>query len=230
MSDSEGDKFDQLSFARRNGVSVNKEGGYYCRGKQYGMENKLAVAATYQHYQQLYGGRPSLSSIAHEHKVDRKFVWKIESELFRNHGRVVSLEEVTLDMVSRQTLGPGTIALDQADCFALYCLMRIRPMRSLASYVSELYCLRGTMVSKMTVSRFFNHAFPIRAGLCVPNLVPYDKFCPHNIEKAVKYIQALARIDPGRLKFANEKSFKGKDIYNKKIGGQLTSRTYWIAM
>ncbi len=127
MSDSKGDEFDQLSFARRNGVSVNKEGGYFCRGKQYSMENRLAVVATYQHYQQLYGGRPSLSCIAHEHKVYRKFVWKIESELFRNYGRVVSPVEVTLDMVSRRTLGPGTIALDQADCFAVYCLMRSRP-------------------------------------------------------------------------------------------------------
>jgi hypothetical protein len=191
---------------------VNKEGGYYCRGKQYGMEKKLAIAATYQHYQQLYGGRPSLLCIAHEHKVDRKFVRKIESKLFRNNGRVVSPEEVTLDIVSRRTLGPGMIALDQADCFALYCLMRSRPTQLLASYVSELYCLRGTMVSKMMVSHFFNHAFPIQAGLCMPNLVPYNKFCPRNIKKAVEYIRALARIDPSRLKYADKKSLKGKDI------------------
>ncbi len=31
----------------------------------------------------------------------------------------------------------------------------------------------------------------------MPNLVPYDKFCPRNIEKAVEYIRALARIDQG---------------------------------
>jgi hypothetical protein len=71
------------------------------------------------------------------------------------------------------------------------------------------------MVSKMTVSRFFNHALPIQAGICVPYLVPYDKFHPRNIEKAVKYIRALVRIDPGRLKYADEKSLKGKDICNK---------------
>ncbi len=194
---------------------MNKERGYYCRGKQYGMEKKLAVAATYQHHKQLCRGRPSLSSIAHEHEVDRKFVRKIESELYRNDGRVVSPEEVTLDMVSRRTLGPGTIALDQADCFALYCLMHSKPTQSLGSYVNKLYCLRGAMVLKMTVSRFFNHASPIRAGLCVPNLVPYDRFRPRNIEKAIEYIRALARIDPGRLKYANEKSLIGKDICNK---------------
>ncbi len=35
------------------------------------------------------------------------------------------------------------------------------------------------------------------------------------IEKAVEYIWVLARIDPGRLKYANEKSLQGKDICNK---------------
>jgi hypothetical protein len=162
MLESNGDEFDQLSFACRNSVLVNKEGGYYCRGKQYGMEKKLTVAATYQHHKQLCGGRPSLSGIAHEHKVDRKFVRKIESKLYRNDGCVVSLEEVTLDMVSRWTLGSGTIAfLDQADCYALYCLMHSKPTQLLGSYVNKLYHLRGTMVSKMMVSCFFNHAFPI---------------------------------------------------------------------
>ncbi len=106
-------------------------------------------------------------------------------------------------------------ALDQADCFALYCLMCSKPTQSLESYINELYHLRGAMVLKMTVSGFFNHAFPIRAGLCVPNLVPYDKFCPRNIEKAVKYIGVLVRIDPGRLKYADEKFLKSKDICNK---------------
>ncbi len=140
---------------------------------------------------------------------------KIESKLYRNDGRVVSPEEITLDMVSQRTLGHGTIALDQADCFALYCLMRSKPTRFLGSYINELYHLRGTMVLKMTVSCFFNHAFPIRAGLCVPNLILYNKLHPWNIEKAVKYIRALARIDPSRLKYADEKSLKGKDICNK---------------
>ncbi len=127
MSDSEGDAFDQLSFARRNGVYVNKEGGYYCRGKQYGMEKKLAIVATYQHYQLLEGGRPNLSRIATEHKIDRKFVRKIESELYKNDERVVSPEEVALDMVSRRTLGSGSSALDERDCYILICLMRSNP-------------------------------------------------------------------------------------------------------
>ena len=50
----------------------------------------------------------------------------------------------------------------------------------------------------------------------MPNLVPYDKLRPQNVEKVIEYIKALVRIDPGRLKYTDEKSLKGKDICNKK--------------
>ncbi len=84
MSESEGDKLDQLSFVQRHGASLNEWGGYYRQGKHYGMEMKLAVADTDLHYEQLDGGRLSLSKIASEHKVSRKFMRKVESELCTN--------------------------------------------------------------------------------------------------------------------------------------------------
>ena len=68
------------------------------------MEKKLAIAETYLNYEQLDGGRPSISKIASEHKVSRKFVRKIESELYTNDWCVVSPEEITLDMVSRHSI------------------------------------------------------------------------------------------------------------------------------
>jgi hypothetical protein len=74
MLESDGNELDRLSFAQRHGAALNKKGGYYRRGKQYGMEKKLVVAETYLHYEQLGGGRPSLSKIASEHKVDRWLV------------------------------------------------------------------------------------------------------------------------------------------------------------
>ena len=52
------------------------------------MEKKLAVADTYLHYELLDVGRPSISKIASEHKVSRKFVRKVESELYTNDGRI----------------------------------------------------------------------------------------------------------------------------------------------
>ena len=57
-------------------------------------KKNLAVAEMYLNYEQLVGGRPSISKIASEHKVSRKFVWKIESELYTNNRCVVSPEEI----------------------------------------------------------------------------------------------------------------------------------------
>jgi transposase len=49
----------------------------------------------------------------------------------------------------------------------------------------------------------------------MPNLVPYDKFRPRNMEKAWEYLDHIARISPERLKYGDEKSLKGKAIFNK---------------
>jgi hypothetical protein len=81
MSESDGDELDQLSFAQRHGALLNEWGGYYLQGKHYGMEMKLAIVDTYLHYEQLDGGRRSISKIALEHKVSWKFVRKVESEM-----------------------------------------------------------------------------------------------------------------------------------------------------
>ncbi len=74
MLESNWDELDQLSFAQRHGALLNEWGGYYRRGKYYGMETKPAIAETYLNYEQLDGGRPSISKIASEHKVSRDFV------------------------------------------------------------------------------------------------------------------------------------------------------------
>ena len=73
----------------------------------------------------------------------------------------------------------------------------------------------GTIVSQSTVSRFFNHGFAIKGCLCKANFVPYDKFRPANIEKAVQYLRYLVQFDPRRVKYADEKSIKGRAIDNK---------------
>ena len=113
--------------------------------------------------------------------------------------------------------GPGSKTLDdEINGFVLYSLYQKQPTRSLASYVNWLFYYTGTIVSRSTVSRYFRHGFPVRGGLCKPNLIPYDKFRPKNIEKAKEYIRILARLDPRRIKYADEKSLKGRAIFNKK--------------
>jgi hypothetical protein len=49
----------------------------------------------------------------------------------------------------------------------------------------------------------------------VPNLVPYNKFRPSNIKKAWENLEHISKISPERLKYGNEKSLKGKAIFNK---------------
>ncbi len=55
------------------------------------MEKKLAIAEMYLHYK-LDGGRSSILKIASEHKVGRKFVRKIDSELYTNDGWIRGTE------------------------------------------------------------------------------------------------------------------------------------------
>ena len=49
----------------------------------------------------------------------------------------------------------------------------------------------------------------------VPNLVPYDKFWPGNMEKTWDYLDHIARICLEWLKYGDEKLLKSKEIFNK---------------
>lgn len=176
------------------GIAQNQNGGYYQRGKSYGIETKLRVAATYlDGAEQSPHARPNISQIARDCNVGWHFVEKIEGELL--------MEE------------RGILTYDEIDAFVLYRLYKKLPTRSLKSYVNWLFYYTGTIVSASTVSRFFNYGFFIRGGFCQPNLVPYDTFCPANIEKAKDYLRALAKIDPRQIRYGDAKSLKGKSIF-----------------
>ena len=176
MSGRGGDDLQQLYFASRHGASINDNGGYYQRGKTYGLEVKLFVAAKYLDHKERRGGlRPVLKKVAVECRVERHFVAKIERELMENE-RVLAPDEKHLAGATGSLVGPGSRSMSDEDFFVLYMLYRQEPTRSLKSYRYWLFCCTGTIVSESTVSRWFNHAFPIKGRLCVPNLIPYDKF------------------------------------------------------
>ena len=66
------DELQQLYFASRHGVLINDNGGYYQRGKTYGLEVKLLVAAKYLYHKERHGGlRPVLTKVAAECRVER---------------------------------------------------------------------------------------------------------------------------------------------------------------
>ena len=56
----------QLFFIE-HGIALNKNGGYYKRGKSYGIEKKLLVAATYLDAKEICGTRPCCKSIEYNH-------------------------------------------------------------------------------------------------------------------------------------------------------------------
>jgi hypothetical protein len=215
MWDSDSDESYSDSFPLKQGVKRNRNGGYYEPGKQYELSRKVRVAELYlSRSMDEGGGRPNISKLATDCNVGRAFVTKIEGELYAE-GRVIPPDEIKLNMVNNRQLGAGSISLDPEDCFVLYQLYRKQPTRSLKSYVRELHYYTGTIVSKSTVSRFFNHGFPIKGCLCKANLVPYDKFRPANIEKAKQYLRYLVKFDPRRIKYADEKSIKGRHIIRR---------------
>ncbi len=176
--------------------------------------HKLFVATKYlEHNERLGGLRPVLTVVAAECRVGRDFVAKTERELIENN-RVLVPEEIFLGWDN--PISPGLKSMSGEDFYVLYILYRQEPTRSLKSYVYWPYYYMGTIVLANTVLRWFDKAFPIRGRLRVPNLVPYDKFRPRNLEKAWEYLNHIARISPEQLKYGNKKSLKGKAIFNKK--------------
>jgi hypothetical protein len=179
----------QLYFAMSYGILVNKSGGYYQQGKSYGINVKLFVAAKYlDHKERLNGMRPVMSKIALECHVSKKLMVKIEHELMEN-SHILTPEEILLAL--SLPIGPGSRSMSDEEIFILYLLYRQDPTRSLKSYVYWLFCCTETTMLRSTVSRWFNHAFPLRGGLCVPILVPNDKFRSCNMGKAWEYLDHI---------------------------------------
>ena len=48
-------------------------------------------------------------------------------------------------------------------------------------------------------------------------MVPYDKFRPENEGRACEFIYMLSNFAPERVKFGDEKSLKGQELYNRKV-------------
>jgi hypothetical protein len=57
----------------------------------------------------------------------------------------------------------------------------------------------------------------IKGGFVNTNLVPYNKYCPANKLRAYKYIYMLSHFAPELVKFGDEKSLKGQELFNKKV-------------
>ena len=217
MSNSDDELNFTQQFAAENGAEVNQSNGIYVRGQRYSFAKKLEVAAKFRlasRRAQRQGKKVKIAVVTKACGVSRKFMDKIRQELLV-HGRVLPPSDVVGSV--GQVRGAGVRSLDQFDRFVLLQLRTEEPSRSLSSYVHWLHEYTGTVVSKSTVSRFFLTAFKYKGSLVKPNKVPYDKFRPENEGRAYEFIYMLSNFAPERVKFGNEKSLKGQELYNRKV-------------
>jgi len=179
-------------------------------GSAYDLRKKLEIEHAINQYPP---GALNKREVARKCNVSATTVSKVEKEIVA-HGGARDPKEIR-----KQKAGPVGLCskeLDECDAFVLFRLYLEEPSRSLESYVMWLELYTGTHVSTSTVSRFFNHCFPHKGGLCRPNLVPLDKFRPANIQKAFEYLEIISKFAPHRIKFCDEKHLKGKEVFNRK--------------
>ena len=101
--------------------------------------------------------------------------------------------------------------------FVLLQMWRNDPTTSLKMYAQGLNLITGTVVHPSTISRWFLYCFHISGTMCHTNMVPFDKFRPENYEKALMYMSVISAVNPGAIKFGDEKHLEGKDLYNRKV-------------
>ena len=199
--------------AHEHGYHVNNKNVPYKRGAAYNLAKKMEVAAAIQACQAgNTSDHPNITFVSRACKVSRKFVRKVLKEL-QQHGKVLTPEEKT----SYSNSGPGARKLDEIDTFVILLLYLEEPSRSLHSYALWLHHYTGTQVSNTLLCRFFKEAFPFSGGLYRPNLIPFDKFRPENCIRAMEYFDIIANVNPHRIKFGDEKSLKGREVFNRKV-------------
>ena len=123
---------------------------------------------------------PGKREVAKLCQVSRAFVDKIENELSTN-GSVLHPNDERLKQ--RRVTGAGAVKIDAAANSLIYQTYCNNTSTSLKTYRDTLLA-EGFDVSESTISRFLLTAYPFPASLRKPNLVPYDKFRPDNVEKA----------------------------------------------
>ncbi len=205
--------------AVQQGYEINVNNGVYVQGKAYSHAKRLEVASALLVAQKETGGaRPNISSVARQCKVSRAFVRKIELEV-QDQGTVILPRMLLPNGKKRdkKESGPGARTLDALDTFVILILYIKEPSRALPSYVAHLHHFTGTVVSKSVLCRFFKEAYPFTASLHRPNLIPLDKFRPENSARAFEYLRIIAKVDPCRLKFGDEKCLKGREVFNRRV-------------
>ena len=145
----------------------------------------------------------SIRTIANDVKVD----WHTAKKSVLCHESGVGYEGMDMGRFRDSKVG-DRVGMDVDDKSYLLWLRFEDPFHPNASYVVKMWEDRGVMLSESTVSRWFNHRFAKKATGVKANIVPIDKFRPGNILNYSEFCSYVKTIDPQRLIFTDEKSFK----------------------
>ena len=201
-------------FIGSHGLATNTHGRAYLSGAPLSFSEKVTIGNAYlQAREDLGGVRPNITALARACKVARRTILKVEGELMFN-GKIIS----PVQIISGKNIprGPGSIALTDVDAFVLLMIYHREPSTTLRGYQVGLYSATGLVVCPMTISNFFTNGFDIKGSLCKPNIIPYDKFRPENLDRSLQYLVTIVKFDRRRLKFGDEKHLKGAELWYRK--------------
>lgn len=135
-------------------------------------------------------------------------------------GAVIPVEYFKEERWEMKKKGVSSQCLFDDDTGVLLQLRHLHPSRSNKSYVANIFRLTGTIISLSFVSEFFHKIGPYSGNFTIMNKVPIDKYKPSNIVTYADYLDFISIISPGRIKFGDEKSEKGRRC--------LISQVEWI--
>lgn len=145
---------------------------------------KIEVAALLKAPQKWNGGEhPNINAVPRLCNVSWHFLHKIKNEI-DPRDRVLP---ATVNITKQVDFGPSSWTLNDLDIFIIMILYMDEPSHGLPTYVVLLHFFSGTLVSEGVLSHFFKKAFPFRAVLCHPNLIPYDEFHQHNHARTMSW-------------------------------------------
>lgn len=110
--------------------------------------------------------------------------------------------------------GVGCLCLTCVDVGVLLQLRCFNPAISNNSYVANLFRLIVTIISSSVNSTFFDNIGPYKGNPQLMKKVPSDKYHPKNIVIYNDYLAYIASIPPWCIKFGDEKSMKGEEVFN----------------
>ena len=197
----------------QTGGEINEYGGVFKNGTAYSISKKLEIRDIYLSKSFNLTYQPNLSEIASLCDVSRKFVRQIENELLSGGGNI----EIPFDHHDQKSGGGlGSYSLDICDYWIIFELHREEPTRDLQGYVDHLRLRSGTEVSRMTISRVLENAFPFAGNLRVTSMIPLDKFRYENLIKAGEFMDKIRNFPVNKIKFIDEKLLKNLEGLGRK--------------